>query len=402
VLRPLLAGPWENIRPLMGICETPAILPDGRLLAGKGVYDDDTGLLLETLDIKPIETSKAAAETALKTLEEIYKEFPFKTDVDKAVAISAALTAIEAPVLDAVPLHAFDAPAAGSGKTLLVQVAAYIATGRKIAAIPETKQDEEMRKRIMSILLSGDQMVMLDNLTAPLESPALCAAITGSVYSDRLLGLNEKPTLPSQTFWTATGFNLRLVGDLIRRSVGCGIDPKCERPDEREFAENLHSIVPARRAELVHACITIMAAYQAAKRPQKLAPYGNFEDWSRLVREPLVWLGLKDPCESRGNLATNDPEREALLGLMTAWWRQYGGEIMTARKALQDALPDLREAIANVIGDWETVSKESQALGHYLRRQVDRICGGMVFHREGNDKHAAAALWRLAQSREGK
>ena len=69
----------------------------------------------------------------------------------------------------------------------------------------------------------------------------------------------------------------------------------------------------------MHACLTIMASYQHAGRPKPLSTLGDFEPWSRLVREPLVWLGMADPCDSYESLAGDDPERELLGALMDAW-----------------------------------------------------------------------------------
>ena len=111
--------------------------------------------------------------------------------------------------------------------------------------------------------------------------------------------------MPTNATFLATGNNIVIQGDLTTRALVCALDPKCERPEEREFAVNLHEAVPARRGELVAAALTIPLAYLAAGAPpQRLAPFGRFEAWARWCRDPLVWLGEPDPCASRSGSRT--------------------------------------------------------------------------------------------------
>ena len=258
VVPPLLDGPWQVIQPLTGLLETPALMPNGRLLSGRG-YDAETGLLLDTLVIPPIGRSRAAAEAALKLLLEVFVGFPYKSEVDRAVAVSAPLSLLSAPLLDATPAVCFDAPEAGSGKSLQAEATALIGIGRKPSAISQAHDEAEDKKRLFSILLKGDSMALIDNIDRPVESDALCAIVTGSSYEDRILGASRMVVLPARTMWVLTGNNVRIVGDLIRRTLISGIDPKCERPELRSFKVNLQQMIPRRRTELVHACLTIMS-----------------------------------------------------------------------------------------------------------------------------------------------
>jgi hypothetical protein len=44
--------------------------------------------------------------------------------------------------------------------------------------------------------------------------------------------------------------------------------------------------------------MTIMLAYQAAGAPKQTTPLGSFENWSRRVRDAVIWAGLEDPCKN--------------------------------------------------------------------------------------------------------
>jgi hypothetical protein len=401
VVRPLLDGPWEVIAPLTGLLEAPAVLPDGRLLQGSG-YDLETGLLLETITIPPIVPSRAAAETALKLVLEVFKDFPYVAEVDRSVAVSGVLSGFAAPVIDATPAHGYSATVAGSGKTLQAEATGLIATGRLPAATPQASSREEDLKQLLSILLKGDAMVLVDNITRPVESDALCAIITGASYEARLLGVSRMVRVPARTLWLLTGNNLTIVGDLVRRTLRAHIDPQCERPDARRFEINLHELIPRRRVELVHACLTILASYVHAGRPKPLPPYGSFEAWSRLVREPLVWLGMADPCASRERLEALDPERELLGTLMDAWARCFGDKPKTIKEVITEADTstrpegrDLKEAVANAVVERSGRATPGQNLGFYLASKVDRVHRGRRFKRLAPDKHANAARWKL-------
>jgi putative DNA primase/helicase len=79
------------------------------------------------------------------------------------------------------------------------------------------------------------------------------------------------------------------------------IDAKMERPEEREFQiPDLPAHLMANRKRLAIAALMILRAYHVAGRPrQNIARWGGFDQWSHEIREPLVWLGMADPCRTR-------------------------------------------------------------------------------------------------------
>jgi putative DNA primase/helicase len=83
-----------------------------------------------------------------------------------------------------------------------------------------------------------------------------------------------------------------------------------------------------------------MRAYIAAGRPQQdMKPYGGFEEWSAMVRAPLVWLGCDDPCVSRDEVEDTDPDTEKLANLLDALPDRFLGEF-TVAQAVQTARKD--------------------------------------------------------------
>jgi hypothetical protein len=115
----------------------------------------------------------------------------------------------------------FDAPTMGSGKALLADITAMIATGKTDAGCDVTGDEAGDRKRITAILVAGDPVVLFDNIGRVLKGDVLSALLTSE---DRILGASQTVTVTNLTTWMATGNNLDVGGDLATRVLICRID----------------------------------------------------------------------------------------------------------------------------------------------------------------------------------
>jgi hypothetical protein len=344
----------------------------------------------------------------LATLREPLAEFPFADEASESVILSEILAALTRKAMRAAPLHVVTAPKMASGKTLLATVGGYIATGRAPAMMSQAEDPESERKRLLAVLLEGAPLVVIDNVERPLRSDALCSVLTEPLFTDRLLGLSRTATAPTNALFVATGNNIVVAGDLTARAVVCTLDPMCERPEERRFRVDLHDWVPRNRGRLVAAALTVVRAYLAAGEPVKgrLPNFARFEDWSRLVREPLVWLGMADPCLTRRAIEERDPVRERLTGLLRAWREAFGETPATVAQAVQVAAetaasadpmqseprhPALAEVVAAVADDRGRINP--RRLGNFISAHAGRIEAGMRFDRAGDRQ--GVALWSV-------
>ena len=105
-------------------------------------------------EVPPIPRSptKEDALAALEVLQSPIDGFPFVTDADRSVALSALLTSVCRTALQTVPLHATSAPTAGSGKTTLIDLASVLRTGRVAATVAQGRTTEELEKRLGAML----------------------------------------------------------------------------------------------------------------------------------------------------------------------------------------------------------------------------------------------------------
>ena len=81
--------------------------------------------------------------------------FPFVSSADRSVALAAMLTSLDRRSMATAPLFAFNSPAAGTGKSKLVDLCSILATGEKIAVITQGEKEEELVKSLSSALLAG-------------------------------------------------------------------------------------------------------------------------------------------------------------------------------------------------------------------------------------------------------
>jgi hypothetical protein len=287
-------------------------------------YDPETRLYLaldETFELPRIasQPSREEAEASLEKLKDLICEFPFIGSTDRSVALSAIITAVVRGALTIAPLHAVRAHTPGTGKSLLVDVASTIATGRPCPVIAAGRTEEETEKRLGALLRDAVPIVSIDNVNGELGGDALCQITERPLVRVRILGLSEAPEFECRATIFATGNNLVLLGDMVRRTVLCGLDAGLERPELRRFAHNPIQRVLADRAAYVAAALTIVRAYRAAGCSNPPDPIGSYSDWSLNVRAPLMWLGESDPVASMETARDEDPELTNIRELFGHW-----------------------------------------------------------------------------------
>lgn len=272
-IRDLLATPnWpmESFPILSGFSEHPFFRADGTLVDQRG-YDAETGVWYEPdaeLSELRVPSHPSDEEILLATkllVEEWLGDFPFTEPADLANGLAFLLTAFVLEIITSpTPMLAVDAPAQGTGKTLLLMVMAMALTGRRLATISEMKSEEEMRKVILAALVESRTWILFDNLTGTLRSPALAAALTTRTYSGRELGRTNLLTVPNRAIWSASANNLQLDPDLVRRVVWSRLDAKVEYPDQRDTEAFQHPEILVwtknNRARLISAALTLIRA----------------------------------------------------------------------------------------------------------------------------------------------
>ena len=374
-----------RFRPLFGVVSAPTLRRDGTLISSPG-YDPASAMYcdFERNDwgkLIPAEPTREDARAAAALLYDLVRESKFRDSVDRAVWLAFVLTIIGRQYVGGnVPLFAFSANAAGTGKGTLVDCATIIATNRgatKWAPVSASRQQDaesEERKRLTAVAIRGPQVLCIDNVPAgsPIGSPAMDGCITSGDNSrfgyvqDRILG---ETGLTGEVPWTcviaATGNNLTVRGDMARRTVLCRLettDPNPERfkyehhPDPQGYARE-------HRTELLCAALTILIAHKRAVENQEpeavIEPWVNsFGNWSDRIRSAVAWADPDgtDPWSANDDVKANmQPEQAEALAFFSAWHKAFGTRQLQAREIdlfcrerAADYKPELAAAVAEL------------------------------------------------------
>ncbi len=407
----------RDFRRLAAVCTAPILRPDGSILDTPG-HDEKTGLLYVTAEINPPivpqNPTVADALDALALLWHPFREFPVVDPVSVGVLVSALIAAALRPSLPTCPAYGFDAPSAGTGKTLIAKSVAALAAGGDVSVMPPAKDEEEWRKRLFAGLRGGDTVLLLDNVRDPLGNAAIDSFITSPSYKDRILGESTTQELPNKALFLITGNNLVLTGDTHRRVLIVRLDAQQEKPFTREFAFNPQEEVIKNRQQMVVAALTIVRAYITAGRP-KAAPgrIASFELWDDLVRQPLCWLkqftgpfgrtdlpDFCDPAESITRSESENPDQAKLAAMLEAWHAAFGTTPTTV--AMAKSFTDLKspasvhvaDAIDEIAGQGGKVN--CRMLGRWIERHAEQRNGGLRFVKAG--KAHGVLRWQVLQT----
>lgn len=409
-------GVWPGLRELYGVSSTPFLRPDGSVCQAPG-YDTTTGVLyVPTAAFEPVSEcpSRDDALAALDALLEVVEDFKFESDAHKAAWLAGLLTPLARHAfVGPAPMFLVDANVRGAGKSLLCQVIAEIVLGRPMPVSSYAADAEEMRKKITSIAMAGDAIVLLDNLAGKFGCEAIDRALTATRWRDRVLGGNSTVDLPLSTVWYGTGNNVLVAADTARRIVHIRLDVLHERPEERSGFRhpNLIAWIREERARLLAAALTALVAFCRAGRPQaELTPMGSFEGWSALVRGCVVWLGLPDPCLGRTHVLEFADAGADAIGQLVDAWRQYdtAGEGFALSELLDQlyspdslaspsdlAARDLRFALEQFCGGAPGKSPQVRRLGNLLKSYRRRVIRGCYFDIDPAAPRRRGSCWRV-------
>jgi putative DNA primase/helicase len=394
-------GEWR-FKELAGVIGNQTLRPDLSLLSEPG-RDEATALWLgdpPAMPDLPLKPTRAQAEEALALLNGLLRDFVFVTEADRSVALSMLMTPIVRGAMSCAPMHAVRAPTPGSGKSFLVDLAAALATGQPCPVISPHTEEKELEKRLGGALLDGQSLVSIDNLNGAVSGDALCQMIERPLVQIRPLGVSKLVRIENKHTVFATGNNLNLVGDIVRRTVLCTLDTGLERPEMRPFKGDPVDTVRADRGKYIAAVLTIVLAYKEAGFPGKRRDLGSFEQWSEIVRSPLMWLGCADPVVTMENARAEDPVLSSLSAVMNAWRDSIGLDIPLSAGDLKASAqmsvhPDLHAALLSVAGDKSGI--DAVRLGRWLSKYKGRIVGGLLFESQWGT-NAKQNVWILKKS----
>ncbi len=391
----------RGFRKLTAVITAPTLRLDGSVIDEPG-HDAATGLMYTLTDVLPpavpLHPTPQQALDALARIWAPFHKFPFVDDVGRGVTIAAILSACVRAVLPTCPAFGFDAPAAGTGKTLLARCIATLATGTEPSVLPPATEEDECRKRLFAELRRGSRAILWDNVRDPLGNAAIDSFLTASLFADRVLGVSETVELPNRALFLLTGNNLVLTGDTFRRVLAARLDADTETPFKREFSFDALEMVQSNRLALVVDVLTIIRAYITAGR-QKAAPgrIASFEQWDDLVRQPVCWLAgivkesgrdlidmpsFADPSLAIDSAESVNPETAKLTALLNVLSKTFGTHQQTPKQMIHAATDGKDVLNENLFDALDEVAGQNgklnvRILGRWLERNKDCLTDGL-------------------------
>jgi len=394
---------YRHLPVLRGIARQPYLRADGSLMSLAG-YDPVSGMFgafdEREFVISPTPT-RGEAEQALEELRVLLREFNFAEPHDEAAALSLILTAAVRPTLPVSPMGHIKAPQIASGKSYLQSLVSAFAGPARPSAYAFPTNEEECAKLLLAALLEAPSVLVFDNLTSDLfPFKSLCSALTEEFLTGRVLGVSKTATVPTQTLVLSSGNNVDPVRDMTRRVVTVTLDPRCEIAATRAFNGDPLDTVRRERGRFVSLALTIVRAYLCADASstdaiKALRPLASYGEWTRLVRAPLVWLGLRDPATSMFNRMAEDPDREALAVMLDAWERRYGDRPTRVHRVVEDVVfgrcSELEELVRDIAEERATINR--RRLGRWIARHQGRVVDGRRFER--GPRSGGSETWRV-------
>ncbi len=401
------------------ITRSPVVRADGTIFATPGfdpithmIYVPPPGFELPGIPENP---SVGEIEAAKAVLLDVVQDFPFESAADRTNFFAFKMTPLIRQLVDVAPMAVIDSPAAGSGKGLLTDVAAVVATGEVAAVIPPPANRDEWPKLLSSLLDNGRTFIVFDNLHDALRSDALEAVLTKPFLQFRQLGHTRERIVPNRAVWAVTGNNVAVSRDMVRRCFRIRIDPRCAQPHLRKNFKhpNLVQYCKAERPALLAALLVLIRAWYAAGKPAfGGTALGTYTAWKEMVSGILKNAGFEDFLGNQRTLYSEmDVESEE--------WESFLAQIHERFVAVEFSVADivsmihggtittLPREVARIYGQ-STSHKETKPnpffavqLGHILRAHRGTRYGEqeMYLERGTEDRHRKVVRYRIRMGR---
>lgn len=261
------------------------------------------------------------------------------------------------------------------------------------------------------MVVEGRTFIVFDNVVRPISSPNLARALTGKIWSDRLLSTNSTIKKPIEATMVATGNNIVVHGEMVRRCYRIRLNRQTSRPqDYNQFIHpELVQWLRGKRIDIVAALLTLTRAWHVAGRPMNTAlpRNGNFDQWVEVIGGILHFVGIDGFLGNMSELENNDEESTEVETFLRVLWNKTSHTDFYATKELVDKIrvdgdkPEVSKAFDGMLpSHLETLIKKKSefalALGKYLAKYVDGWYGDEGFHIERKiNKKTKQPTWKI-------
>ncbi|HVA81931.1 MAG TPA: hypothetical protein VNF29_13470, partial [Candidatus Binataceae bacterium] len=369
---------WSPLPPLERLVKRPVITADKRIILDAG-YDAQSHIYYvpprEMLDLAPDDDPTAA----LALIEDLICDFPFVKRSDRAHWYAMLLQpALRELIQGPTPIYRVEAPAAGTGKGLLLTTAFKVLFDSEAdyGMLTPVKDEDEWRKTLMPELRAGKEAIVIDNIHA-LDSATISGVTTAwPFWTARLLGESKTVDVRIRNLWVVTVNNPQFSEEVHRRTVRIRIDAGTESPKDRTGFRHhpLLVYIAANRTALARAAITLASCGLRDSTPFTRRVLGSYESWAQVMGGVLEALGIEGFLERDEDDLALDQGRSSWAAFIRAWFDEVGARPMSAG----DLLPIAQRMELDLRGN--TDRGQTSSLGRMLMSRRDTVTSGFRLH----------------------
>jgi hypothetical protein len=367
----------DRFAKLERIVTVPVLLSNGNVNTTPGYIASERLFYLPSVeDITiPGDVTQKQLDSAVSLIrDDLLGDFPFADQSSRANAFAGVLqTFVRNMILGPTPIYWVTAPAAGTGKGLLVDLMLAPGAG-EVASSLFPGGENEVRKNISTAMKDGDVAVKWDNARGTITSAALELATTEGSYRDRQLGSNVAIGAPIRCMWTVTCNNATAGGDLWRRILPIKLDSGLEFPSARGGPRpgqtwrhvNVWSWALEHRRELIEACLVICRWWGQNSQPVRTSDviFGSYEAWLDVMGGILEAAGVSGLAGNLGAAQAQNVEHEGRTALLQTLRDTFGSRWFSSAEA--DAVPQVVALL------------DGKRAAYVFRGLSDTIAGGLV------------------------
>jgi hypothetical protein len=363
------------------------MLYDNQLTFPKPGYDKrfKTWLPFNAPSITNNEMNLKEAKDIINT---IYSGFCFQSEQDKTNAIAALIT----PYLKGLftkfnvrtPIFFYVANRERAGKDYCAGVTGIVYEGQAIEENPISNNEkggnsnDELRKNITSAMIQGRKRFHSSNNKGLINNAVFESASTNSVWTDRILGKNEKVIFSNELDFSMSGnIGTKLTPDLANRSLYINLFLEIEDANKRTFEiPDLHGWVLNNRNLILSAIYCLIKNWISKGCPDGSVPFASFQEWAKICGGVMETANLGNPCKkSKETFSISmDDETEDMKQLFNLCYERKPNEWLGKHDIIEE-IKDSKEEIFSYI-DWDKMPdqvKFAKKIEKFVGRILDDI-----------------------------
>ena len=305
----------KHLREVGQVIRSPFFTSAGTLITEAGYNMESKTYLIDSPEMEYM----GSTVDCLKFLHEIIQDFPFQSNSERANFLGTWLTPLVRSMISGpVPMTVIEANKRGTGKTKLAQIVQKT-YGMKPEVGDLPKEEENMEKLMLSIIIEGKPIHLFDNVKHSVNSACLDRILTTGYYSARLLGKTKNLHCEVLQLFIMTSNNTRMSEDMSRRFARVRLKTNLKNPERRSDIEKVDilSWIEINRGKVLSALSGLVQNWLEQGSPvhNDLPRLGSFEGWRDVVGAILWTAGERDWMQNMDE-AMND-------SLIVDEWEQF-------------------------------------------------------------------------------